>query len=489
MNEQILQTGIPLAHIPNLIPALPEMILAGMALLFLVIGACIGNRSTRILTILSVVGFGAVGAVLLYNFNGTITTFGNMFVLDRFAVVMKIITLACAAVALVLSIPYWKKLDLEKPEYPVLVLLATVGMFSMISASNLLALYIGLELQNFALYILASFQRDKRQASEAGLKYFFLGAFSSGIILYGMSLIYGFAGSVNYIILAQSFADPAALQPGLIVGLVMLLCGVAFKISAAPFHMWTPDVYEGAPTAVTALFAMAPKVAAIAMIIRLLYGPFAGLVVQWQQIMMALALLSVFVGAFAGLRQSNLKRLLAYSAIGHIGFVVLALASGNIQGLQAAIAYIVIYVIMSAGAFAVLLSLNHEGEEKTQISDLAGLSKTRPMMALSFMVILFAMIGLPPFAGFLVKLNVIKVAVEANLVWLAVAAVVASVASAFYYLRVIKTMYFDEASYAFERASSIYSVIAVLSAIAVLGLFVWPQPLYDLAHFAVLQLS
>jgi NADH-quinone oxidoreductase subunit N len=484
-----LPTGISLAPIPLLSPAMPEIILAGLALLLLVIGAFRGARSTLFLSVAALIGLGGVFTMLLCGSQEPIVTFGTLFIMDHFAIVMKILVLGAGALALAMAVPYWRREGFEKPEYPVLVLLSIVGMFAMISANDLLVLYIGLELQNFALYILASFQRDKRQTSEAGLKYFFLGALSSGIILYGMSLIYGYAGSTSYLTLAQSLADPSALQPGLVVGLVMTLCGVAFKVSAAPFHMWTPDVYEGAPTPVTALFAMAPKVAAFGMIIRLLYGPLAGVVLQWQQVLMAMAFLSILIGAFAGLRQTNLKRLMAYSSIGHVGFIMMSLASGNIQGMQMAIAYLVVYVLMSAGAFAVILSLRHDDAWKEQITDLAGLAKTQPLLALSFMVIIFSMIGLPPLAGFLVKLNVIKIAVEANMVSLAVIAVLASVVSAFYYLRLIKTMYFDEISHTYVLTSRVYTVIAALTALLLLVFFILPRPLYDLASYAVLNIS
>ena len=481
---------IPLAAIPALGPALPEILLAGLALLFLVIGAFRGARSTTLLSIAGLVALVLAMASLLQMGNLPSVTFGRMFMLDPFAVVMKILAASGSALALAMAIPYWRRAQHERPEYPVLVLLATVGMFTMISANDLLPLYIGLELQNFALYILATFQRDKGRNSEAGLKYFFLGALSSGILLYGMSLLYGFAGSVDYLTLSQTLAEPSALQPGLIIGLVFTLSGLAFKVAAAPFHMWTPDVYEGSSTPVTALFAMGPKVAAFAMIMRLLYGPLVGLVAQWQQILVALALLSVVVGAFAGLRQTNIKRLLAYSSIGHAGFVMLGLAAGTVAGFQSAIMYLAVYVVMTAGAFAVVLSLYHNDDWRDDITDLAGLSKTRPAMALSLMVIMFAMIGLPPLAGFLVKLNVLKVAVEAHLTWLAVLAVLASAVSAYYYLRLIKTMYFDEVKHDYTRATPrLYLMIAVLSAVALLALFIMPQPLYDMARYALLSIS
>lgn len=487
-----ISSDIPTAVIPNVMPALPEIILAVSALILLAWGAIHGNRSTTSTTIGALIALAAAAFILFKHFviDTTVITFGGLFIADPYSFIMKGIVVTGSIVALLLSLPYWKRNQQGKPEYPVLIVLATVGMFSMVSANDLLTLYVGLELQSFALYILASFQRENRFASEAGLKYFFLGALSSGILLYGMSLVYGYAGTTNYLTLSQSVQAAHAMQPGLIIGLVMVLSGMAFKIAAAPFHMWTPDVYQGAPTPVTAFFAMAPKAAAFGMIIRLLYGPFAGLSGQWQQVLMAMAFLSVIVGSFAGLRQTNVKRLMAYSSIGHVGFILLGLAAGTISGMQMALLYIMIYIVMSAGAFAVILSLYQDEEWKEDIQSLAGLAKTRPVLALSFAVILFSMAGIPPLAGFLAKLYVLKAAVEANMIALSVVAVLASVVSAYYYLRLVKIMYFDEPVYTFsEGRSRRYTVIAAVSAAMLVILTLMPSCLYDLAALAKLTLS
>lgn len=490
--DTAISSDIPTAVVPSLMPALPEIILAILALALLAWGAIRGNRSTTSTTLMALIGLVTTAAVLFDRFNVDVTqmTFGGFFVADPYAFIMKGIVIIGSIVALSLTLPYWSRNQQGKPEYPVLILLATVGMFAMISANDLLTLYVGLELQSFALYILASFQRENRFASEAGLKYFFLGALSSGILLYGMSLVYGYAGTTQYLTLSQSFSSAQAMQPGLIIGLVMVLSGMAFKIAAAPFHMWTPDVYQGAPTPVTAFFAMAPKAAAFGMIIRLLFGPFAGLVEQWQQVLMAMAFLSVIIGSFAGLRQTNIKRLMAYSSIGHVGFILLGLAAGTITGMHMALLYIMIYIVMSAGAFAVILSLYQDQEWKEDLQSIAGLAKTRPALALSFAVILFSMAGIPPLAGFLAKLYVLKAAVEANMVVLAVIAVLASVVSAYYYLRLVKIMYFDEPVYTFsEGRSRLYTTIAVISAVLLVALTLLPSVLYDLAALAKLTLS
>ncbi len=485
-------TDIPLASIPLLGPALPEILLAGLALILLVIGAVRGNRSTPLVMSLAVAGLAGISVMLLGRFHSDAAqTFSGMFMADSYATLFKLIIVGGAITALGLAIPYWRlNQSTAKPEYAVLIFLSVVGMFCMVSSNDLLSTYIGLELQSFALYILASFQRENRFASEAGLKYFFLGALSSGILLYGMSLMYGYAGTTHYLALSQSLTGVQTLHPGLIIGLVMVVSGMAFKIAAVPFHMWAPDVYQGAPTPVTAFFAMAPKAAAFGMLIRLLFGPLAGLVEQWQQIVIAMSVLSIVIGSFAGLRQMNIKRLMAYSSIGHVGFVLLGLAAGTVAGMHMAIIYIILYVVMSAGSFAVILSLYDEGVWHEDINSLSGLAKTRPVLAVSFAAILFSMAGIPIMAGFLAKLYVLKAAIEANLITVSVIAVVASVVSAFYYLRLIKIMYFDEPVRQWNATTSkIYPAVAVISAILLVVLTFELQMVQDWVESVVITLS
>jgi NADH-quinone oxidoreductase subunit N len=320
---------------------------------------------------------------------------------------------------------------------------SVLGMMIMISANDLISLYVGLELQSLVLYVLAAFRRDDVKSSEAGLKYFVLGALSSGMLLYGASLIYGFAGTTNFTVLAQEMSKISTLSIGFLTGMVFVICGLAFKISAVPFHMWTPDVYEGAPTPVTAFFALAPKVAAMALFVRFLAYPLNGRWDLWGDIISVLAAASLIVGAVAALRQTNIKRLLAYSSIGHMGFVLLGIAAGNNQGIQGIVLYLAIYVLMSAGTFACVLAMRRQGQLVENISDLAGLSKTHPWMALMLLILMFSMAGIPPFAGFFAKLYVLLPAIQAHLYLLSVIAVLSSVVSAYYYLRIVKLMYFD----------------------------------------------
>ncbi|HNS85679.1 MAG TPA: NADH-quinone oxidoreductase subunit NuoN, partial [Parvularculaceae bacterium] len=335
-------------------------------------------------------------------------------------------------------------------EYPVLIVLAALGMMLMVSANDLIALYMGVETQSLALYILAAFNRDSRRSTEAGLKYFVLGALSSCMLLYGASLIYGFTGSTNFSAIAQS-AAVARENVGLVVGLVFLIAGLAFKVSAAPFHMWTPDVYEGAPTPVTAFFAAAPKLAAMALFARALVTPFPDIVDQWRPIIAILAVASMTVGAFSAIVQSNIKRLMAYSSIGHMGFALIGLAVGTANGIGSVLVYMAIYIVMTVGAFACILLMRRRGGMTESIDDLSGLTRTNPGLALALTILLFSLAGVPPMAGFFGKLVVFQAAVEAALVWLAIIGAVMSVISAYYYLRIIWLMWFNEPAPAFER--------------------------------------
>jgi NADH-quinone oxidoreductase subunit N len=374
-----------------------------------------------------------------------------------------------------MSVGYARAQKFERFEYPVLIVIATLGMMMMISANDLIALYLGLELQSLALYVVAAINRDSVRSTEAGLKYFVLGALSSGMLLYGASLVYGFTGQTSFAGIAAVLAA-SETSLGLIFGLVFLIAGLAFKVSAVPFHMWTPDVYEGAPTPVTAFFAAAPKVAAMTMFIRVVVGPFAPVAGDWQQIIAFIAIASMLLGAFAAIGQSNIKRLMAYSSIGHMGFALVGLAAGSEAGVQGVVIYLLIYLAMTLGAFACILSMRRRDAMVEDISDLAGLSKTNPIMAFMLAMILFSLAGIPPLAGFFAKFYVFLAAIEANLYALAVIGVLASVVGAYYYLRIIKIMYFDEPAEGFESMPmELRLVLGVSGAFVLLFVFIAGQ--------------
>ena len=460
--------------LPDLMPALPEIILAVGALVLLMIGVFSGERSTSTVTILAIGLIVVAGAVLVVA-PAEGTTFNGAFVLDPFARFMKVLALVGSGVAIVMSIGYARAQKFERFEYPVLIVIATLGMMMMISASDLIALYLGLELQSLALYVVAAINRDSVRSTEAGLKYFVLGALSSGMLLYGASLIYGFTGQTTFAGIAAALeGQPRSL--GLIFGLVFLIAGLAFKISAVPFHMWTPDVYEGAPTPVTAFFAAAPKVAAMALIVRVVVSPFAPATADWQQIITFISIASMVLGAFAAIGQKNIKRLMAYSSIGHMGYALVGLAAGNQAGVQGVVIYLLIYMAMTLGAFACILAMRRSEGMVEDISDLAGLSKTHPTMAFMLAMILFSLAGIPPLAGFFAKFYVFLAAIQAGLYPLAVIGVLASVVGAYYYLRVIKIMYFDEPVASFQpMATELRVVLGVSGAFVLLFVFIAGQ--------------
>lgn len=387
-----------------------------------------------------------------------------------------------AAAALILSLDYNRRENIARFEYPILVLFAVLGMIVMISASDLMSLYIGFELQSLALYITAAIARDSLRSTEAGLKYFVLGALASGLLVYGISLVYGFAGTTNFAAIATILSGGAGY--GTVIGIVFVLVGLAFKISAAPFHMWTPDVYEGAPTPVTALFGTAPKAAAMALFLSVMLGPFGHLVTQWQSIIEILAAVSMALGALAAIGQTNIKRLMAYSSIGHMGYALMGLAAGTEAGVQATLIYLAIYIVMSFGAFACIIAMRRQGRFVEKIADLAGLAGQRPGFALALAIILWAMAGIPPLSGFFGKLYVFAAAVNAGLMPLVILGVVASIVSAFYYLRVIKVMYFDSGAPGFDAAPASVRFVMCVGAVAT-ALFVFlPGPLVSAAHAA-----
>jgi NADH-quinone oxidoreductase subunit N len=383
----------------ELYAALPEIFVAVSAMALLMIGVFKGDTSTRAICWFSV----AVSAVAIIVVIGTVagpsSGFGGMFVADAFARYSKVLVLLGTAIALMLSISYIEREDIARFEYPILFLFATLGMMMMISANDLIALYVGLELQSLALYVAAAFKRDSVRSPEAGLKYFVLGALSSGMLLYGASLIYGFAGTTGFEGIAKAI-DHDHVSIGVLVGLVFMIAGLAFKVSAVPFHMWTPDVYQGAPTSVTAFFAIAPKVAAMALFVRVLVGPFAPIAAQWQQVVIVIAILSMLLGAFAAINQRNIKRLMAYSSIGNVGYMLVGLATGTVSGIRGVLIYLAIYLAMTAGAFACILCMRVHGRVVEEIDDLAGLSRTKPLMALALGIFMFSMAGIPPLAGF-----------------------------------------------------------------------------------------
>jgi NADH-quinone oxidoreductase subunit N len=477
----------------DLFLALPELILCGAAIVLLMVGAFAGRERAVVILWLAVLAMVAAAAAILFTERETATAFNNLFVVDPFGDFMKLLTLLGATLTTVLSLHFIQREEMLRFEFPVLLLFATLGMMLMVSAHNLISLYMGLELQSLSLYVVAAFRRDSLRSSEAGLKYFVLGALSSGMLLYGASMIYGFTGTVDFGHLGEVFAAAKAggepISLGLIVGLVFLLAGLCFKIAAVPFHMWTPDVYEGAPTAVTAFFAAAPKLAAMALLMRVLLDPFGPLLAEWRQIIWAVAVASMALAAFAAIAQSNIKRLMAYSSIGHIGYALIGLAAGTAQGAESVLVYLAIYMAMTVGTFAVILSMRRKGRLVEGIEDLRGLARTQPMMALALAVFMFSMAGIPPLAGFFAKLYIFLAAVETGLYVLAVLGVLSSVVGAYYYLRIVKLMYFDEPEESFDRPIASEVGLILTAAGIVIALFaVLPGPLFDGAAAAAQSL-
>jgi NADH-quinone oxidoreductase subunit N len=423
---------------------LPEIILAVYAMLAL-LGAVYTSKDGAAPLLVWVTAALMAGLALWIGMTGegTQVAFNGMFIEDGFARFAKVTILLSAAAVLVMSEEYMQRRGLLRFEYPLLVALSAVGMMMMVSAGDLMALYMGLELQSLALYVVASLRRDSVKSTEAGLKYFVLGALSSGLLLYGASLVYGYAGTTLFSGIIQT-AVHGEVSLGLLFGLVFLISGMAFKVSAVPFHMWTPDVYEGSPTPVTAFFATAPKVAAMGLFARVMHDAFGGAVADWSQIIALLSVLSMFLGAFAAIGQTNIKRLMAYSSIAHMGYALMGLAAGTAFGVQALLIYMAIYVTMNVGTFAFILMMQKDGAPVTDISSLNMYSKREPGKALALLILLFSLAGVPPMLGFFGKLYVLRAAVEADLVWLAIAGVIASVIGAFYYLRIVFYMYFGE---------------------------------------------
>ena len=469
--------------------AYPEILIACAAMVYLMVGVFRGNESTKLVAWLSVAAL-ALAFILVVGTSGDrIVTFSGAFVVDRFGNFAKLLILLGAALGIIMSLGYIRRERMERFEYPVLFLLATLGMMMMVSANDLISLYMGIELQSLALYVVAAFQRDSLRATEAGLKYFVLGALSSGMLLYGCSMIYGFTGHTGFDAIAKVLSGPEEASLGIIVGIVFLSAGLAFKVSAVPFHMWTPDVYEGAPTPVTAFFAVAPKIAALVLFVRVLVAPFAEMTDQWQQIIVFISFASMTLGAFAAIGQTNIKRLMAYSSIGHVGFALIGLAAGTAEGVRGVLIYLTIYLAMNVGAFACILCMRRREGMVEKIDDLAGLGRNNPLMALALAIFMFSLAGIPPLAGFFGKLYVFIAAVNAGLYVLAVLGVLASVVGAYYYLRIVKIMYFDEPAEPFERQiGGEMRAIMVVASLFTVFFIVYPSPLLEGAQAAAAAL-
>ncbi len=463
--------------------SLPEAVLAIGALVLLMLGVFRAKDGRDWLISELAIGVLSLAFVLLFfNIQGSAVIWSGSFVDDAFGRFMKALALAGAIGSLVLSVDFMRREGIDLFEFPVLVVLASLGMLMLISARDLIALYLGLELMSLALYVLAAFHRDNARASEAGLKYFALGALSSGMLLYGASLIYGSAGTIQFDGIAKELQGAPSI--GAVFGIVFLMAGLSFKMSLVPFHMWTPDVYEGAPTPVTAFFASAAKMAAVAITARVVMTAFPHLVSQWRQIVVFTSILSMAIGAFAAIGQTNIKRLMAYSSIGHMGFAMVGLAAGNEAGAQGVLMYMAIYLIMTLGAFAAILSMRVTGTYVENIGDLAGLAKRNGTMAFFLGAIMLSLAGIPPLAGFWAKWFVFMPAVNAGLYPLAVIGVLLSTVACFYYLRIVKLMYFDEPGLAFDKASPAVTGVLALSSLLIVLFSFWPGPIVSAAAAA-----
>ncbi|WP_343562915.1 NADH-quinone oxidoreductase subunit NuoN [Kiloniella sp. b19] len=472
--------------------ALPEIVLACAAMLLLMLGVYKSGNTTPMVSGLAVASLVVVFLMVISGGYPAGTGFNDLFVVDDFSSFMKLIILIAAAVGILMTTRFIQREGMNRFEIPVLMLLATLGMMIMVSANDLMTLYIGLELQSLALYVIAAIRRETLKSTEAGLKYFVLGALSSGMLLYGSSLVYGFTGATNFDAIARAIVAATSGETtasiGLVLGLVFVVAAVAFKISAVPFHMWTPDVYEGAPTPVTAFFASAPKVAAMALFIRLLAEPFGDLVNEWQQIIVFVSIASMALGSLGAIMQKNIKRMMAYSSIGHVGYALVGVAAGSAAGIQAVAVYLTIYIFMNMGVFACILSMRQQGEMMENIEDLKGLSKTSPAMALALVLFMFSMAGVPPLAGFFGKYMVFAAAIDANLYGLAVIGVLTSVIAAFYYLRIIKIMYFDEPVAAMDANGGEIKAVMVVSSAFVLFYWLFATPIINGASQAAAAL-
>jgi NADH-quinone oxidoreductase subunit N len=469
----------------QLLPVLPELVLAVGAMALLMVGAYRGIRATGLVVVLALFLMVIVGALELTLPAGKLVTFNGSFIVDDFARFLKILALIGSGATLILSTEFLADQSRRIFEYAILVLLSTLGMMVLISAGDLIMLYLGLELMSLALYVVAASNRDDLKSTEAGLKYFVLGALSSGMLLYGASLIYGFTGTVSFAGIAAA-AKTGSI--GIVFGIVFLLAGLCFKVSAVPFHMWTPDVYEGAPTPVTAFFASAPKVAAMAVFTRVALTAFPGIMPQWQQIVVFVSIASMALGSFAAIGQKNIKRLMAYSSIGHMGFALVGLAAGTAEGAQGVLVYVAIYVAMTLGTFSVILAMKRNGQHVEKISDFSGLSRTNPLLAFFFAMLLFSLAGVPPLAGFFGKFYVFVAAIKAGLFTLSVIGVLTSVIGAYYYLSIVKVMYFDEPLTQLDPVRVELRAVLAVAGLFNIFFFVYPGPLVSMATVAAKSL-
>ena len=454
-------------------------IFLSLSIMFLLILGVFKKNSSKLIQNISLIILLITSVITLNETLGIQETllFNSSVVIDYLSSFMKIVTLLAAFLVLVISSNYLKTLKIFKIEYPILILSSVLGMMIMISSNDLIVFYMGLELQSLALYVLATFNRDQLKSSEAGLKYFVLSALSSGLLLYGCSLIYGFTGSTNFNIIANQLNSN---EYAITFGIVFILVGLAFKISAVPFHMWAPDVYEGSPTSVTLFFTMVPKIAALTVFIRFLYVPFLNLIDQWQMILIFLSIASMLFGAIAAIGQTNLKRLIAYSSIGHVGYTLAGVATGSNDGIQSSVIYITIYILMNLGLFSCLLMMKRNNKYFEDIEDLSGLSKNHPLMSLSLLVILFSLAGIPPLAGFFAKFYIFKSVLEQSMYFLAIVGLLSTVVAAFYYLRIIKIMYFDKEKEKYDTDHSLWLKFSLMfSTLLILTYFIFPSQLIE----------
>ena len=456
----------------------PEIFIS-LSIMFLLILGVFKKNSASVIHYLSI-SFLLIAGILILNNpqNVKILLFNNSYVIDNLSSFMKILTILGGAIILSISKKFLKLSKIFLIEFPILLLSSILGMMVMISSNDLMVFYIGLELQSLALYVLASFNRDKLKSSEAGLKYFVLSALSSGILLYGCSLIYGFSGSTNFNIISETINSS---DYGLTLGIIFILVGLSFKIAAVPFHMWAPDVYEGSPTPVTLFFSVVPKIAALTVFIRFLYVPFINMMDQWQIILVFLSIASMIFGAVAAIGQNNLKRLIAYSSIGHIGYALAGLSVGTNEGIQSSIVYISIYIVMNLGLFSCLFMMKRNNEYFEKIEDLSGLSKNHPILSLSLLVILFSLAGIPPLAGFFTKFYIFKSVIEQSMYFLAIVGLLSTVVAAFYYLKIIKVIYFEKQKEKYDTDHSVWLKISLtFSTLLVLLYFIFPSKLLEI---------
>jgi len=461
----------------NLHILLPEIFLTLSIFSILMIGVFTKNSFNLIFNLSSLIILLTI-AIILNNPNNTEKIFLESFTRDNFSNFFKILILVSSLFVLNSSKNFILDNKLAKFEYPIIILLSILGMFFMVSSNDIILFYLGLELQSLSLYILASIDRDNLKSSESGIKYFVLSALSSGLLLYGCSLLYGFTGSTNFDLIANELGKE---NTGAVFAMVFILVGLAFKVSAVPFHMWTPDVYEGAPTSITSYFAVVPKVAGLAVLIKFMLIPFSKILMEWQTIIIFISIASMILGAVAAIGQKNIKRLLAYSSIGHIGYALAGVATGMISGYESAIVYIAIYVVMNIGAFSCLYLLKKDGEYKENVSDLSGISKKHPILAISFLVILFSLAGIPPLGGFFAKFYVFTAVVEQKMYVLAIIGLLTTVISAFYYLRIIKTIYFDDSVISFDVTKNKFAQLSIFTSCSILlTFFLYPSVLNNI---------